>query len=116
MQVHLLVAIKLTLSWPQGYTPAELMVNPYDRISAFRNRKTRRKLVSLEDLAIIRKKRAAEKEEKARLAKVALEQEEAEKAEAARIAAERRAIEEAVSIFPSLMIIYSSFTPDGIST
>ena len=72
------------------------MINPYDRISAFRNRKTRRKLVSKEDLAALRKKRAAAKEEAAKLemARAELEKEEAE----------RRVREEAVSYPECLMV------------
>ncbi|KIM21986.1 hypothetical protein M408DRAFT_29078, partial [Serendipita vermifera MAFF 305830] len=79
------------IDYNKGYSPAELMINPYERISAFRNRKTRRKLVSKEDLAVLRKKRAAAKEEAAKMemARAELEREEAE-----RVAAERRAQEE----------------------
>jgi hypothetical protein len=43
------------------------MVNPYDRLSAFKNRKIRRKLVSMEDLEALHKKQVAAMKEAARL-------------------------------------------------
>jgi hypothetical protein len=68
------------------------MINPYERLCAFRNRKVHRKVVSVEDLAAIRKKRAAAREEATRL-KIEAERreaEEAKKAEGADIREERR--------------------------
>jgi hypothetical protein len=68
------------------------MINPYERLCAFRNRKVHRKVVSVEDLAEIRKKRAAAREEATRL-KIEAERreaEEAKKAEGANIREERR--------------------------
>jgi hypothetical protein len=69
-----------------------LMANPYERLCTFRNRKVQRKVVSVEDLAAIRKQRGAAREDATRL-KVEAERreaEEAKKAEGARIAADVR--------------------------
>jgi Mg-chelatase subunit ChlD len=69
------------------------MINPYERLCAFRNRKVHRKIVSVEDLAAIRKKRAAAREEATRL-KVEAERREAEEAKKAEDAANATDIRE----------------------